>query len=166
MNAKTIGAVDVPLTLKAAALSDPVARPRDRDKALSAAYLRILGHTQTEAASGAGCAERTLRQWESCSWWPEILAEAESRWLSGLMSKARGTLLRNMDANLALKILERRIPELAPVKQHVEHGGSIETGVAKLSDEELVKTVDRLTASANASTNGAEAPRGLTGEYQ
>ena len=91
-----------------------MARPKDRDKALSAAYLRILGHTQTEAESGAGCAERTVRQWESCSWWPEILAEAESRWLSGLMSKARGTLLRDMDANLALKILERRIPELAP----------------------------------------------------
>ena len=37
-----------------------------------------------------------------------------------------------------------------------EHRGSIETGVARLSDEELVTTVNRLTALARASTKGSE----------
>ena len=37
-----------------------------------------------------------------------------------------------------------------------EHGSSIETGVSKLSDEELVTTVNRLTRLAGASTKGSE----------
>ena len=139
-----------------AGLGDSVAEPKDRDKALSAAYLRIIGHTQEEAAAGANCGARSLRRWEAQPWWPEILVEAGSRWLSGLTAKARGTLLNDMDAALALKILERLIPELAPAKRHVEHGGSIETGVAKLSDEELVTTVNRLTRLTGASTKDSE----------
>ena len=138
-------------------MSDSVAEPKNRDKALSAAYLRIIGCSQEEAATGAGCGQRTLRRWEGCSWWSEIQLEAEVRWLSGLMSKARGTLLRDMDANIALKILERRVPELAPPKRQVDHSGEVGlTAVEKLSDEELVTTVNRLTALAHASTKGSE----------
>ena len=137
-------------------MGSSVGNLQDREKALSVAYLRILGGTQKEAAEAAGCSERSVRGWEAADWWPEIQVEAESRWLPGLIAKARGTLLNDMDGPLALKVLERLLPELAPAKHHVEHGGSIETGVAKLSDEELVTTVNRLTALARASANGSE----------
>ena len=95
--------------------------PADREKALSVAFLRLLGYSQVEAGNGAGVSSDCVGRWEHCSWWPEILAEASQRWLRGLEAKARKAIERGLDkaedgvaGNLALKVLERRIPELAP----------------------------------------------------
>lgn len=120
---------------------DPVQAPRDRERAISAAYLRLLGASQADAAEAAGAGERTLRQWEACSWWPEIQAEASQRWLAGATGKARTALLAALDGkdgHLALKVLERTLPELAPAKQQVHM--NLETAQipwGELSNEQL-----------------------------
>ena len=87
--------------------TDPVGCPRDRDKALSVAYLRTLGASQEEAAKATGVDARTVGRWESCSWWPEVLTEAAERWLAGAIGKARKALLDALDEPdglLALKV--------------------------------------------------------------
>ena len=99
--------------------SDLISAPRDREVALSVAYLRVIGSTQVDAAKAAGVDPRTVGRWESCSWWPEIVAEASRRWLSGLEARARQVLYDGMDPILALKVLERRLPELAPATQNL-----------------------------------------------
>lgn len=97
--------------------------PQDREKAISVAYLRLLGANQTDAGSANGVSRDTVSKWESCSWWPEIQAEATNRWLSGLDAKAMRTLESEMDGPLALKVLERRMPALAPPTQKTELTG-------------------------------------------
>jgi hypothetical protein len=105
---------------------NPVGAPRDRETAISVAYLRLLGHTQEDATKATGVSEKTIQRWESCTWWPEVQAEASRRWLSGLESRARQTLFDNLDGPLSLKVLERRLPELAPpVTQPQDHTGTI-----------------------------------------
>lgn len=108
--------------------TDPVAAPRDRETALSTAYLRLLGHTQQEAAKAAGLDPRTVQRWEHSSWWPGVKREAADRWLSGLAGRARKALLEALerpDGPLALKVLERIVPELAPPSQRVELRGAL-----------------------------------------
>ena len=116
---------------------DPVQAPRDPDKAVSAALLRLLGASQADAAGAAGVGERTLRQWETCSWWPEILAEASRRWLDGLAAKARKGLegAVQVDGRLALNVLERLEPALAPpkVRAAIEHFNMEDLSDAQLS---------------------------------
>ena len=112
---------------KAAAPGDPPGRPRSWSKAVSAAYLRLMGFTQRQAARSAGVGERTLRGWESSGWWPEAVAEARGRWLQGLDSLARSTLARSLaegreppDGKLALEVLSRGLePMLAPPEFHI-----------------------------------------------
>lgn len=94
--------------------ADKVGRPRSHDNAVSVAYLRIMGRSQVYAAEAVGVSTDAIQRWEASSWWPEILAEASSRWLAGLEAKARTTLLSGLDPTLSLKVLERRMPELAP----------------------------------------------------
>ena len=102
--------------------TDTIGAPRNREVALSCAYLRLLGSSQVEAAKATGIDPRTLGRWESCSWWPDVQAEAGERWLHGCTAKARRALLNALDEAdgvLALKYLERVIPELAPATQEV-----------------------------------------------
>ena len=98
--------------------NDPIASPRDREKAISCAYLRHLGHTQAAAASATGIDPRTLGRWEACSWWPDVQREAAERWLAGLASRARRSLETAVetDGRLALSVLERLDIALAPPK--------------------------------------------------
>lgn len=108
--------------------ADCVAAPRDRETAVSCAYLRLTGSSQAEAAKAAGVDPRTLGRWESCSWWPAIQREAGERWLAGAAAKARRSLLAALeepDGRLALSVLERLVPELAPARQRVELKGSL-----------------------------------------
>jgi len=106
---------------------DPVGSPRDPDKALSAAFLRMLGHTQVETASAVGVSERSIVLWEQCSWWADMKRIARDRWLSGLEAKARRTLLKGADEDpaIALKIIERLDVRLLPPKQQVHHEGEV-----------------------------------------
>ena len=116
-----------------AGLLSAVGKPRDWDKAISAAYLRLTGISQEKAAKAAGIGERTLQRWEVSAWWPDACLEASSKWLRGLVEVSQRTLFKAIDggdANLAFKVTERRIPELAPPK--IAHelfgkgGGAIE----------------------------------------
>ena len=114
-----------------------VGKPQDWDKAVSVAYLRLRNDSQKDAAKAAGIGQRTVRRWENSEWWPKACFEASSRWLHGLLYVSQQTLYAAIsgkstkgDANLALKVAERRIPELAPPK--IAHelfgkgGGAIE----------------------------------------
>lgn len=98
------------------------------DKLVSAAYLRMLGATQDEAATAVGRTDRTIREWESdAELWAQARAEARTRWLSDLSDKARKRLLESLDkpenGDLALKVLERMDDALLPAKQRAEHTG-------------------------------------------
>lgn len=93
-----------------------VVKPQDWDKAISAAYFRALGASQKVAAEAAGVGERTLRAWESSSWWPEAKREAVARWHVKLTAASRRGLLKAVragDGKLALDVLERVDPGLA-----------------------------------------------------
>jgi hypothetical protein len=115
---------------------DPIEAPRDREKALSAGYLRLLGASQVEAAKATGVDPRTLGRWESCSWWPEVQNECAARWLDGLTAKARAGLEAAVqkDGYLSLKVLERLEPALAPPRMRATVGTF---DFKDLSDEEL-----------------------------
>jgi hypothetical protein len=97
------------------------AKPRSWSIAVSAAYLRLTGSTQQQAAEAAGCSERTLRGWEAAEWWTDAAAEASDRWLEGVTASARRRLAvaAGQDAGLALRILERTDPRLAPPQMRV-----------------------------------------------
>lgn len=98
---------------------DLVKKPQSWDKAVSAAYFRIQGAPQRVAAEAAGCGARTLRAWEASPWWPEAQREAATRWRTKLAEASRRTLIkavRGGRADLALSVLERVDPSLAPPK--------------------------------------------------
>lgn len=103
-----------------AEIKDPVKKPTDRDKCVSVAYLRLIGATQEQAAESVGVGVRSIYDWERCSWWGDVVSEASRRWLVGIEARARQKLSEDMDGNLALKILERRLPELAPATQKTD----------------------------------------------
>jgi len=96
--------------------NDPIRAPRNREVAVSVAYLRLQGATQAEAAGATNVDPRTVGRWESCSWWPELRREASARWLEGLEANARRGLESAVLDNgaLALRVLERLEPALAP----------------------------------------------------
>lgn len=120
---------------------DSSAGPRNRETALSAAYLRTLGSSQEEAANAAGVHRRTLQRWESSSWWPSVQREAEDKWLRGTVGQARKALLQALqapDGALALRILERTVPALAPPSQRVELSGALaRLDFSRMTDEQL-----------------------------
>lgn len=98
------------------------------DKLVSAAYLRMLGATQADAATAVGRNARTIRMWEADSeLWANARAEARTRWLTDLTDKARRRLLDSMEkpenGDLALKVLERMDDALLPAKQRAEVAG-------------------------------------------
>ena len=128
-----------------AAVEDVVQKPQDWEMVISVAYLRLTGSTQEQAALGAGCGERTIREWETCSWWPEAEAEANRRWLRGMDARARDAINRafgdpDQYAQTARWWGERRIAELAPPKQRTEHSGKVGLVDAReLTDQQLAK---------------------------
>jgi hypothetical protein len=120
---------------------DFVARPNDWDTACSAAYLRLLGATQKQAAEGAGCSVRSIGVWETCSWWADALAEARQRWLRGGDAAAMTGIMKALKddreyAAMSKYWADRRIPELAPPSHKVDAtvggpaGGPLEITVA------------------------------------
>jgi len=120
--------------------TDPVQGPRDRETALSVAYLRTLGSTQEEAALAAGVDRRTVQRWEGSSWWPGVMQAACDRWLKGVVGLARHALMRALDepdGRLALQILERVIPQLAPTERVANTGAIAKLDFASMTDEQL-----------------------------
>ena len=93
-----------------------VATPRDWDKAVNVAYLRLIGLTQKKAAKAAMIGERTLRRYELSDWWPQACGEAVGRWMQQLEIEARTTVMtavREGDVTTAMKVLERLDKRLA-----------------------------------------------------
>ena len=120
--------------------TDQVTTPRNRETALSVAYLRTLGSTQEEAALAAGVDRRTVQRWEGSSWWPEVRRAAADRWLSGVVGRARHALFRALaepDGNLALKVLERTVPQLAPLERIANQGAIAKLNFKAMTDEQL-----------------------------
>lgn len=119
-------------------------RPANWDKALSAAYLRLLGATQIDAAMHVGVSDRSIRAWEGSKWWPMAVAEARERWLKGGDSECMKKLVADMaggkdGAITARWWAERRIPEFAPPKQRV---GFVGDDGQPLATEISIKFVD------------------------
>ena len=122
---------------------DVVTKPHDWDKAVSVAYLRLLGLSQKKAAKGAGIGERTLARYELSEWWPDACGEAVNRWMQQLAIECRTTIMaavKSGDVATAVKMLERIDKRLAPPRQQlgVQHSGDLRRSVRDLSDEELV----------------------------
>lgn len=135
---------------KPAQIKRGVSKPRSWDKAVSVAFVRLIGGSQEAAADSAGCARRQIVEWERSPWWPDAVAEARTRWFQGGDQRTMRALyqaLSDGDANTARWWADRRIPELQPPKQRLSgpDGGAIPiTGLVlnaddlkRLPDEEL-----------------------------
>ena len=89
-----------------------------------AAYFRLRGFPQEEAATSAGIGARTMERWVQSDWWQDALDDARARWYGGIEIDARITLGKAMKAedqpDLALKLLERMDHRLAPPRQQIE----------------------------------------------
>lgn len=108
--------------VETAVLGDQVEQPHDPEKPLLLAYWIGLGATVRRAAEAAGISERTARSWRTCSWWPDVVAEAHSRWLGELRQETKSSLVdlvKMREAPTVRFAAERLIPELAPPKQQV-----------------------------------------------
>jgi hypothetical protein len=83
----------------------------------------MTGHTQKATGAAIARSARTLRRWEGdADTWSQAREEAGRRWLDTLIDASRATLLAAIkagNAELALKILERKLDELAPPRLHV-----------------------------------------------
>ena len=95
-----------------------MALPKQRSKAVSAAYIRALGATQKEAASALGVSDRTIRAWESDGEWEGIKREAHDKFLKELAAKTRRALLESLDdpqsrAATARFLAPRVLPEFS-----------------------------------------------------
>jgi hypothetical protein len=93
-------------------------KPQDWDKVVSAAYLRVLGQTQSQVAEVVGCDRATLSRWEHAEFWPVAVAEACDRWIDDkLIGKAMSGLEAAVmaEGGLAMTVLERLVPRLAPL---------------------------------------------------
>lgn len=105
--------------------------PRDWFKWSLGAYLRSLGHSQGDAARAVGVGERTLRRWETDPRWAVFRQCSEELWLQDVYEVARLAVMRKIaegDAELAMRILERKLPGLAPVAPGAP-GAPIQAGV-------------------------------------
>lgn len=146
---------DLPIT------KSVVDRPRDWDTAVSAAYIRVIGGTQKQAAAAAGCGERSIRDWENSDFWEAAKKEAADRWLNGVVAHSRKTLIHHFegeegDPNLALKLLERLDNRLLPPKVRSElsgpDGGPIETKDAgNISEADVLAQFAKIQAKLGES---------------
>jgi hypothetical protein len=117
-----------PTSFSPASAPDP--RPKQWEKWVLYAYLRMLGTTQKDAATAVGRQKRTCQEWEEHrTLYAAAKEEAKQRWLGDVIDTARGTLLKSLregNAELALKILERVDPALAPPAQRLKHEGQVD----------------------------------------
>lgn len=111
--------------------------PKNWDRWVSAAYLRLLGLSRKAIAKGGHVSAAALRKWEAHPFWPLAMDEARDRFLARADSRARTAILDALeggDAWLGLKLLERSDPRLAPPKQRVEVDANVESVVFYIPD--------------------------------
>lgn len=138
------------------------------EKVVSAAYLRMIGATQKEAAAAVGRSERSIRDWESNEeLWTRARVVARSRWLNDAEDAARGAVLKSLragNADMGLRLLERLDEDLAPPKVRNEHsgpgGGPIPVRqVEDMSDDELRERAKQLGERLAALTDNGNGKR-------
>lgn len=132
--------------------------PRDWDKRVSYAYLRLIGHTQVDGAKSVGRSRRTVQSWEeNKELWAVACSEAESRWLVELKRASMKSVLNNITAGnamLGMQVVERMIPELAPPKLRHEHTGKdgrpieLATRISEVPDDALFGGRDSVLSRA------------------
>lgn len=107
---------------------EPVRRHAHWDKVVAAAYLRMIGHTQAEAAGGVGRNARTIRLWEAdTELWAAAREEARDRWLNDALDAARAAVLNSAkmgNVETGKWLLERLDEDLAPPKLKMEMAGA------------------------------------------
>lgn len=94
---------------------DKVAKPHHREKAIKVAAMMMAGSTQKEAAEAAGVGVRTVHRWCASDFWEGIQEEARTQYMSDLEAyclRAVIDAVKDGDANLALKVLERIDPKV------------------------------------------------------
>ena len=144
---------------EAAGSEKRIRRPRNWDKCVNVAYLRMLGASQEMAAKKAGCSERSIRNWEKAKWWKDAEEEARDRWLKdGDMASMRGVLsaMARGDAATARWWADRRVPELAPPSKRIagpDGGplrvelGSVDPRLRDMTDEQLIELEGEMEAA-------------------
>lgn len=113
------------------ALSESGDLPRDWYKWSLGAYLIGLGHSQASAAKSVGVSERTLFRWTKDERWAVFRQCSEELWLVDVYEAARLAVMRKVaegDTDLAMRILERKLPGLAPAVPGAP-GAPIQAGV-------------------------------------
>lgn len=119
--------MSTPISASSGAASD---HPRQWEKWVLVAYLRMMGMTQKAAGSAVGRAKRTVAEWEEDkTLYAQAREEARRRWLREISDHARQALhkaLQGDNGYLVLKILERLDSNLdlptQRVKLHYEVG--------------------------------------------
>src|SRR4029453_13689995 len=110
---------------KFTAFDDGTPRPAYWEKAVMAAYHRLLGSSQKVASAAVGRNEQTIRNWEANTvLWARAVAAAKERLLGEISSVARRQLLKGLmtdTGDLSLKILERLDDALAPPAHRLKH---------------------------------------------
>lgn len=104
--------------------------PPHWERHVLAAYFRMLGQTQKQAAQAVGRSLRTITDWESDKeLWAQAREEAKARWLTEVVDASRVSLLsaiRAGDGELSLRVLERTDDALAPPAYQHKHSGEME----------------------------------------
>jgi hypothetical protein len=122
-------------------------KPQDWDKAVSAAYLWLLGATKEKVASGVGVDVTTIYRWTASEWWLTAEHEAMSRWLHDLRADVANRLpaFVRTDPTTARWAAERLIDALAPPTQRHEVKQEVDVNVHDVR-EELTSRIARLAA--------------------
>jgi hypothetical protein len=149
-------------------------RPDNWDLRVSAAYLRLLGLSQADAAAAVDRTDRCLRTWEAHPSWPEAQQEATARWLRHATNQARLAVTRGIidgDLTTARWLLERvdplfqketdRTSNFPPhfiqhqVNQHLHIGTNGDTPTGGLDPIERGAAVIRVLLAATKGQPGA-----------
>jgi len=117
-----------------------VQKPQDWDKALAAAFFWQIAGELKATAKAVGISESTMQRWVRSPWWGRACAESRPDWFSHLTAESRRTVVKAIqegDSDLALRILERTDPQLAPPAQRLEVRASVQQLIASLPADEV-----------------------------
>lgn len=144
--------------------------PKDWDKWVSSAYLRMLGQSLNDVAKGVGRSRKTIWTWEqNRTLWERAKLEAQSRWMNDLIDVSRATLIKSIregNADAALKVLERTQASLAPprMRQEISGPGGGAVQVSHLPPEEIHSAFAELAKNPDAAAAMAKLADHLAGK--
>jgi len=134
-----------------------VAKPRNWEKCILAAYMIGLNKSADEAAVYAGCSSSSIADWKKSPWWQDAIDEGHNRWLSEFRGDCKYRLSMSlMDpdqyAQTARWGADRVVKGLEPPTVRREFSGKIgidqkPDGTEYLTDQEL-REIDALYRNA------------------